>query len=335
MVRVVQYGIGPIGLEVVRALLAKQPTGKVALAGVIDVDPAKAGRDVGELLGTGSTGVIVSGDADQCLADSEPDVVIHSTSSFIDVVTDQLIQCVRAGAHVISSTEELSFPDGTHAAFVRKLNEECLEHGVVVLGTGVNPGFAMDALAVMATAPCTRVDAVFVERAVDAGRRRGPLQRKIGAGLSPSEFEEKRATGRFGHIGLMQSLRLVVDALGIDPDETLETMDPVIADRMIRTDFVTVEEGAVAGIHQVAVARSGGRDRIRLDLRMAVGASPSFDRIVVQGDPPIDLRAEGGIFGDSATVGALINAIPGVLNAQPGFKRVTDLPVARVFAGFH
>ncbi len=332
MVRVVQYGIGPIGLEVVRVLLAKQSTGEVELVGVVDVDPLKIGRDVGELLSMETTGVVVSGDADECLAEARPDVVIHSTSSFIDVVGDQLLQCVNAGSNVISSTEELSFPDGQSDGFVDRLDRACKDKEVVVLGTGVNPGFAMDALAVMATAPCTRVDAIHVERAVDAGRRRGPLQRKIGAGITAAEFAEKKATGRFGHIGLMQSLRLVADALGFAPDEMTETLEPVVATRQISTDFVTVEEGAVAGIHQVAVAKSGGRQKIRLELKMAVGISPSIDRVVVDGDPPIDLRIEGGIFGDTATVGALVNAIPNVLKAEPGFKRVIDLPVGRAFA---
>lgn len=332
MVRVVQYGIGPIGLEVVRVLLSKQSTGEVELVGVVDVDPQKIGRDVGELLSAGTTGVVVSGDADACLAEQAPDVVIHSTSSFIDVVGDQLLQCVNAGSHVISSTEELSFPDGQSDGFVARLDKACKDKGVVVLGTGVNPGYAMDALAVMATAPCTRVDSIAVDRAVDAGRRRGPLQRKIGAGLTPAQFAEKKATGRFGHIGLMQSLRLVADALGFEPDEMSETLEPVVATGTIRTSFVTVDEGAVAGIHQVAVAKSGGRQKIRLELKMAVGVSPSIDRVVVDGDPPIDLRIEGGIFGDTATVGALVNAIPNVIAAQPGFKRVIDLPVGRAFA---
>ncbi len=333
-IRVVQFGVGPIGLACARTILDKQATGLVELVGVVDVDPAKAGQDIGVLVGQGRTGLLVSDDAEALLRTEKPAVVIHSTSSFLADVVDQLVMCARLGANVVSSTEELSFPDPEQADLTDRIHGACLEYGVTVLGTGVNPGYAMDALVVMATAPCVRVDHVDVERVVNAGLRRGPLQRKIGAGISPAEFEVRKATGRFGHIGLVQSVRLVTEALGLNGATITNTLEPVTAQRRIVTDVVDVQPGSVAGIHQVATAVSEAREMVRLDLTMAVGIERSFDRVRISGDPPIELMADGGIFGDTATVGTLVNSVPVVLAAAPGLARVIDLPVGRAFAAF-
>jgi 2,4-diaminopentanoate dehydrogenase len=331
--RVVQYGLGPIGLETARTVLQKSQTGRMELVGAIDIDPEKAGRDVAELLGLDvPTGVTVSADADAVLANARPDVVLHTTSSFLDRVGEQLEQCARAGAHVVSSTEELAYPFDRHPAWAERLDRTAREHGVVIVGTGVNPGYAMDALALAATGVCTEVRGLRVERTVDAAGRRLPLQRKVGAGITEEEFAERKAAGTFGHIGLRESLLLVAAGLGWRLDEVEETLEPVLARERVRTPFLTVEAGQVAGIHHAVRGRMGGAEVLVLDLKMYVGAPTPSDVIVVDGTPPLRLVAENGIFGDTATVGALVNTAGVVLQAQPGLRTVKDLPVPRAFA---
>ncbi len=331
-VRVVQYGVGPIGVEVARAVLKKAQSGKIELAAAVDVDPAKVGRDLGDLLSTEPTGVVISADIKSTLAKTKPDVVLHTTQSFMDLVEDQLLACVEGGAHVVSSTEELSFPFERAPDVCARLETACQKHGKVIIGTGVNPGYAMDVLAVAATGVCLDVKKVEVFRIVNAGKRRGPLQRKIGAGLTAEQFAEKKATGRFGHIGLRESMLLIADALDWRPDRTTETLDPVFAPEDIDTGFVTVAQGRVAGIHQEVVAYRQDQILIRLDLKMAVSEKVSSDRVVVSGSPDMNLLVEGGIFGDSATVAAVVNAIPMAMSSTPGIRKVTDLPVPRAFA---
>ena len=329
--RILQYGLGPIGQDVARTVLAKDA---LTLVGAVDIDPEKAGRDVADVIGDdrSATGLRVSDDAGQVLADQDPDVVLHTTTSFLDGVTDQLIQCARAGAHVVSSTEELSFPYQRSPELAERLDRVAQEEGVAFVGTGVNPGYAMDTVPLVATGACTDVKAVEVERVVDAGERRGPLQAKVGAGLSPQAFAEKKAAGGFGHIGLRESLHMLADGLGWPLAGVEETLQPVLADAAVDTGFRAVEAGAVAGIHHTAVGRVDGADRVSLDLKMYVGADRSYDAVTVDGTPPIDLRFRGGIFGDTATVGMLVNMIPIVSEAAPGLHTMADLPVPRAFA---
>jgi 4-hydroxy-tetrahydrodipicolinate reductase len=331
--RVVQYGLGPIGQAVAATVLDKQDAGAMALVGAVDVDPDKTGRDVADLLDRDRkpTGVTVTDDADGVLADADPDVVLHTTTSFLGGVEDQLLQCAQAGVHVVSSTEELSFPYDRHPALAERLDAAAREAGVVIAGTGVNPGYAMDTLPLTATGVCVDVGAVHVQRVVDAGERRQPLQDKVGAGITPEAFAQKKATGEFGHIGLVESLRMVAAGLDWPLDEVSESLEPVLAEAPIDTGYRTVEEGQVAGIHHAAAGLVDGTPRITLDLKMYVGADHPRDAVQVEGDPPIDLTIDGGIFGDTATVGMLVNVAPIAAGARPGLRTMADLPVPRAF----
>jgi len=330
--RIVQYGLGPIGQATARTVLKKSDA--MTLVGAIDIDPDKAGRDVARVIGNGrpDSGILVSDDAEHTLATSNPDVVLHTTTSFLDGVTEQLVQCARADAHVVSSTEELSFPYQRAPEASKRLDRVAQEEGVVIVGTGVNPGYAMDTLPLTATGVCTDVQAVHVERVVNASERREPLQEKVGAGISTQAFEEKKAGGTFGHIGLRESLLMLADGLGWSLEGGEEELQPVHADAPVDTGFRQVQAGEVAGIHHSATGRIDGEPQLTLDLKMFVGADESYDAVKVEGEPPIDLRFRGGIFGDTATVGMLINTVPLAAGARPGLQTMADLPVPRAFA---
>ncbi|HEX2253694.1 MAG TPA: dihydrodipicolinate reductase [Thermoanaerobaculia bacterium] len=328
-IRVAQFGLGPIGQACVRTLAAKP--GMEVVAG-IDLDPEKVGRDVGTVCGLAEPlGVEVEPDAAASLARARPHVVLHTTQSFLHTVEEQLTTLLGAGVAVVSSTEELFYPEPRDSDFCDRIDRVARQHGVAVVGTGVNPGFVMDLLPVFLTGICTEVDTLEVFRVVDAGQRRLPLRRKVGAGLTVEAWEERRRAGGFGHIGLVESALAVAGTLGWPVDAYTDELEPVVAERAVAGSEPAVEAGSVAGIHQVVQVSSGGRRRLTLDLAMYVGAEGSEDRVVVHGTPPLTVRAEGGIFGDTATVAALVNTIPQILGARPGLRTMMDLPVPRAF----
>jgi 4-hydroxy-tetrahydrodipicolinate reductase len=330
-IRVVQVGLGPIGQACVKVLVQKPG---VELVGGVDIDPDKVGRDLGEVCGLDRPlGLTVRSDLEAALAEWCPQVALHTTLSFLDRVGDQLATLIRAGVHVVSSTEELFYPFERDAAFCAEIDALAERYGVAVVGTGVNPGFAMDVLPLCLTGVCVHVESIQVTRLVDASLRRRPLQLKIGAGLSRAEFEHKVATGHFGHIGLRESALTVMTALGWPVGGIDERIEPVLAQEEVRTEWLTVAPGQVAGLRQVLRARSGDQERLTLDLSMYVGARAPHDSVEIAGDPPLSMRIEGGIFGDTATIGALVNAIPPILDARPGLRTLLELPLPRAFLG--
>ncbi len=324
-IKVVQYGLGPIGIAAAKLVLEKK---NLQLVGGIDIDPSKVGQDIGDVLRIQrKLGTLISDDAEGVLSQTRPDVVLHSTVSFLNRVEDQLQICCRAKASVVSSCEELFYPFRRDAVFSQRIDELAKKHGVTVMATGVNPGFSMDVLPLAMTSVCTRVEKVFATRIVDAAKRRLPLQKKIGAGLPPEEFRQLVSMGKLGHIGLVESLHAVADRLGLEFDEIKETIDPKVADAAVHTPYLKVKTGHVAGILHVAIGLNRGEEIVKLELQMYVGAERSVDSVRIVGEPPIELILAGGIFGDTATIARMVNAIPIVHGSQPGLFTAMDLPV--------
>ncbi|GAB4208138.1 MAG: oxidoreductase [Roseiflexaceae bacterium] len=322
--RVVCYGLGPIGLRIAR-LAASRPG--IAVVGAVDIDPAKAGRDLGELLEQEPLGVTISADAEEVLEQTRPHVVLHATSSVLTRVEPQLYTILAAGIHTISTCEELAFPWTTQPQVAADLDSAARRAGVALLGTGVNPGYAMDALPLTLTAPCTQVRAVRVLRVVDAALRRGPLQRKVGAGLTPAEFEEKVREGAVRHVGLPESLHMLATSLGWTLDAQENIIQPVITDHPVATEIVQVEAGQVVGVRQVASGFQAGREVLRLELRMYLGAPDPQDTVEIDGEPPVHMTIPGGLHGDYATAAMVVNAIPSIRRASPGLATMADLPL--------
>ena len=328
-IRVVQFGLGPIGQACVKVLAQKSG---IELVGGIDIDANKIGKDLGEVCGLkNQLGVTVRGDADMALAQWQPHVVVHTTLSFLNRIEDQLATIIKSRAHVVSSTEELFYPYQRNPEFCQRLDAVAKQHGVGVVGTGVNPGFSMDVLPLCLTGVCTEVKKITATRVVDASKRRLPLQKKIGAGISRKEFRERVATGTFGHIGLRESALAVMNAMGWPVEEIKESLKPMIADKRVKTPYLNVEPGQVTGIHQIMRVKSAGQERLKLELQMHVGAKKPHDSVEIAGNPPLSMRIDGGIFGDTATIAALVNAIPKIMKAPPGLRTMLDLPVPYAF----
>ena len=322
-IRAIQYGCGPIGLSIARLMHEKKA---IEIIGAIDSDPAKIGQDLGELAGDAAWGVKISGDAEEVLGKSA-DIVIHSTSSSLPKVMDQLLACLDAQACIVSTCEELSYPYRTYPELAAKLDATAREMGVALIGTGVNPGFVMDKLVVTLAAVAQRIEHARALRIVDAGKRRLPLQKKIGAGLTVEEFRDKVKAGIIKHVGLPESVALVADSLNLAVDEITETIEPVVARERVQTEFLTVEAGQAAGVHQIARGLANGQERVYLELQMYVGAKEPADTVELKGHPNISLIIPGGSPGDLATASVVVNTIPSILDAPAGLRTSRDLPI--------
>ncbi len=328
-IRVIQYGLGPIGCATALALLDKSD---IEIAGAVDIAPELVGKDLGEVLGIPrKLDIPVTDDPGALFRRARAHIVAHTTRSFFRDVYDQLEQAAAAGLDVVSSTEELLFPQLRNPNLAAKLDRVARKNRSTILGTGVNPGFVMDTLALVMTGVCRNVRSVKMTRRVDAANRRESLQRKVGAGMIPGEFRLLNKQGRLGHIGLMESMFLVAHGLGWQLSETREKVEPVIAEQKLVTKYFTVDPGRVAGIKHTACGLCDGRKVIEMDLRLYIGAPDPADSIEIDGDPCVSLTMQGGIDGDIATVASLVNAIPNVIAAPPGLKTVLDLPIPRAF----
>lgn len=324
-IKIAQFGLGPIGIETLK-LAATKPW--VEIVGGIDIDPDKIGKPLAEITGDPAIrNASVHRSLDELIAKVKPDVIFHTAVSKVSAAFPQIEPMVRRGINVVSSCEELLFPQLREPILAVKLDKACKDGGARVLGTGVNPGFVMDVLPVCLSGVCRHVTAIHVQRVVNAATRRGPLQKKIGSGLAPADFERLFHEGRGGHAGLQESAALIAHCLGWKLSELVETVKAMIASHAIRTRYVEVKKGQCCGLHQTATGKVDGTICLTLDLKMYLDAPNPHDACQIEGDPPLNLVINGGVAGDGATVAALVNAAPRILKAPPGLLLMTDIAV--------
>jgi 4-hydroxy-tetrahydrodipicolinate reductase len=330
-IRVFHFGLGPIGAGVVRQVAARKG---FKIVGAVDIDPGKAGRDLGEVAGVGHPlKVTVAADARKAIKAAKPDVVVLCTSSSMKRVLEQVDTILKLKVPIVSTTEELSYPTRSNMRYARIVHALALKAKVAVLGTGVNPGFVMDALPIMLTGVCERVDAVRVDRIQDARIRRLPFQQKIGAGLTRAQFQKKVDEGSVRHVGLAESVSMIADALGWKLDRITDEIYPKIAAESVRSEFLEVDAGLVSGIVQDGIGYRGDTAVVTLHMEAYLGAPDPYDAVEITGSPAFKSRIAGGVHGDIATASIVVNSLPKILEVSPGLHTMRDMPLPSFFGG--
>jgi 4-hydroxy-tetrahydrodipicolinate reductase len=325
--KVALYGIGAVGSMIARFLLEKDGLEVVA---AIDVAKDKVEKDLGEVLGLSKKlGVKVSSGVNPALSKTRADIAVHATSSYLKDTFQQLASIVEHGVNVVSTCEELSYPYLIEPKLAKQLDALAKKNDVTVLGTGINPGFLMDALVITLTAPCQRIDRIQVTRVMNAATRRIPFQKKIGAGLTVEEFQRRMNKKEItGHVGLEQSIAMIADALAWELDKiAAEKAQPVIAKKPVESKDIKVKAGQAAGLRQKAMGFVGNKQVITLDFQAYIGAEEEYDAITIDGIPNIRQKIQPCVHGDAGTVAMVANAIPKVINAPAGLLTMKDLPV--------
>jgi hypothetical protein len=323
--KVAIVGLGPVGQSVARAVLQ---TPALKLVAATDPAPLYAGKDLGAVLSLPrKLKVKVEGEPERFFKKVRADVAFVCTSSLLKDVKGPIAALLGRRVNVLTTCEELAWPVPARAAAFRELDRLAKRKKVSVLATGVNPGFAMDSLALALTAPCARVRRVSVTRVVDAAARKLPLQRRVGAGLNLGQFRRAVTEGTVRHVGLVESAQMIADALGWKLERVDETIEPAIAPRDLDTEYLRIPAGAAAGIRQAVRAYRGGELAVSLDLQVYVGAESPRDHVLVDGDPPVDATIAGGVNGEVAAAAVLLNSLPRLLAAPAGLLTVKDLPL--------
>jgi 4-hydroxy-tetrahydrodipicolinate reductase len=322
-IRVMLVGLGPIGAAVARQIVARAG---FQLVGAVDIDEHKVGRDVGEVIGAGrALRVKVTSAIGKTIKAVKPDVAVLCTSSSLKAVVSQFEEVLKHRVPIVTTTEEAAYPSRANRRIARRIDEAARKAKVAVLGTGVNPGFVMDALPIALTAVCERVDSIEVLRVQDARVRRLPFQQKIGAGLTAEQFQRQVDRGSVRHVGFTESIQMIGDAMGWRLDRITDELEPKIAETAVASELLAVDAGYVCGLVQRGVGYGKGRPLIQLRLEAYLGAPASYESVLIEGSPRIHSRIEGGVHGDIATASMAVNSIPAVIAAAPGLRTMRDM----------
>jgi 4-hydroxy-tetrahydrodipicolinate reductase len=327
MIPVLHVGLGAIGKATMEGVLA-QPR-ELKLVGAVDLNPVNIGRPLREILHRkDAPKVVVAGSVKEALkaarGGAKPLVATVTTCSRTAELRPLAEELIDAGIPVVSSCEELAYPKLRAARIAAALDKRAARKGVAVLGTGVNPGFAMDAFALACTAPCTRVKHLRIIRSLDASKRRYQLQKKVGAGMTVSEVKKLIREKAIGHVGLQESVAMIAEGLGWKLEAIQEKFEPVVADHPVQSEFFHIEPGKVRGMWMRANGIVKGKKCIELDLFMAFDAD-TFDEVVIDGEPNLLVRTKSGFPGEAATIGLLVNCVRVVPTLEPGVRTMLDV----------
>ncbi|MCX8094630.1 MAG: hypothetical protein N3D74_00325 [Caldisericia bacterium] len=319
MIKFISFGLGTIGLEILKVLLNKK---NYKLVGAVDIREELLNKDVGELIGNEKINVIVKNNIEEF---DNCDIVVHSTGSRISQTFEQFKYLLNKGYNVISTCEELFYPYYFHKNEAEELDRIAKENGTRILGTGINPGFILDTLVTFTTTLSIEIEKISAERVLDASKRRKQLQLKVGSGLTVEEFNRLKNENKIGHVGLLESLFFVFDSLNLEVQDFKEVLEPLIAEEDIKTEYLEVKKGLVRGQYQKVSGISKDGKIIELTLIMALNEKESYDKVKIYGKPDIELIIKNGIQGDLGTAAVVSNYIPILLKKEPGFYTTKDL----------
>jgi len=334
-VKVIIWGLGAMGGGMAKMVLRKNG---MQIAGAIASRPEKSGKDLGEILGLNErTDVLVSTDVDEVLG-KKADVVLLATSSFAKEVFPQIKKIVESGKNVITIAEEMAYPAYSEPKLAESIDSIAREHGVTVLGTGINPGFVLDTLIIALSGACIDVKKITARRINDLSPFGTTVMRTQGVGTTVEEFKKGLDDGSIvGHIGFNESITMISEAMGLGIDEIKQTREPIVSKTHRESPYVKVEPGMVAGCRHTGIGLRKGEPVIILEhpqqIRPEAENVETGDYINIEGTPNINLAIKPEIPGGLGTIAAAVNMVPQVVNAKPGLVTMKDLPVPVALMG--
>ncbi|RKD34634.1 2,4-diaminopentanoate dehydrogenase [Thermohalobacter berrensis] len=337
-VKVIIWGFGAMGSGMAKMLLKKKG---VEIVGVCDRNKNRVDKSMYEVLGIEKEDrpeVIIKKNIEDVVKEGCADVVLLATDSFTKNAFDKIKFCLENKINVISTAEEMAYPQAQSPELAEKMDKIAKENGVSVLGTGINPGFVLDYLILALTGTCESVESIKAARINDLSPFGRAVMEEQGVGITEEEFEERvEKDDLAGHVGFPESIKMIADGIGWEIDKIEQTKDPIVSQTYRKTQYAEVEPGNLAGIRQRGYGYVDGKVLIEMDHPQQIlpekEGVETGDYITIKGIPNINLQIKPEIPGGIGTIAMCVNMIPHVINAKPGLKTMLDLPVPRAIMG--
>eukprot|EP00792_Barthelona_sp_PAP020_P013831 TRINITY_DN9366_c0_g1_i1.p1 TRINITY_DN9366_c0_g1~~TRINITY_DN9366_c0_g1_i1.p1 ORF type:complete len:351 (+),score=59.06 TRINITY_DN9366_c0_g1_i1:15-1067(+) len=338
-VKVAIWGFGAMGGGMAEMLLTKEG---VDIVGVCDLHPERVGKSIFEVLGVergDRNDVVISDDIDNVLDNNgKIDLCLCATDSFTKKAFPRLKKVLEKGINVISTAEEMAYPQAQNPDLAEELDRVAKENGVSILGTGINPGLIMDLLVVTMTGCMTNLEHVEAKR-VNSLSPFGPaVMEEQGVGITVDTFNAGVADGSLaGHVGFEESIRMIGDAVGWEVEKMETQMAPIVTDVDRKSPYGFAAAGNVAGVNMTGQGFVNGQ--VLIDMIHPQQIEPeqvginTGDYVTLKGSPEVNLHITPEVEGGLGTIAMCVNMIPQVINAHPGLKTMLDLPVPRAIQG--
>lgn len=335
-VKVIIWGLGAMGSGMAEMLLKKEGVEIVGAVG----RGAKLGKSMYDYLAVdrGDRPDIVIGTPEEVITEKAADVVLCCTDSFVKNAVDRLKFVLEKKINVISSAEEMAYPQAQSPEMAKELDDIAKANGVSILGTGINPGLIMDLLVVIMTGCCEEVEHI-VSRRVNSLSPFGPaVMEEQGIGITKETFLDGVKTGKLsGHVGFHESIHMIADAIGWKVDKVTQSMEPILTEVDRKSPHGFAKAGDVAGCAMKGFGYVDGQLKIEMDHPQQIEPEQvgikTGDYVIIKGKPSINMVNSPEVPGGIGTIAMCVNMIPHIINARPGLQTMLTLPVPRAIMG--
>lgn len=337
-IKVIIWGFGAMGSGMAKMLLNKKG---VEIVGVCDLSEERVGKNMYEILGVESEDrkpVIINKNMKEIIKNTNADIALLATDSFTKGAFDKIKLMLENKINVISTAEEMAYPQAQEPELAKELDKIAKENGVSVLGTGINPGLIMDLLVVALTGCMLDVEHVEAKRVNSLSPFGKAVMEEQGVGITVEEFEKGVKDGSLaGHVGFQESIRMIGDAIGW-PVEKIDTqMKPIVTTVDRKSPYGFAAAGNVAGVNMTGQGYVDNKAKIDMihpqQIEPEMEGTSTGDYITIKGTPEINMAITPEVEGGLGTIAMCVNMIPHVINAGAGLKTMIDLPVPRAIMG--
>ncbi len=318
-----------MGSEMARNILNKRD---LELVGAVVRKKEDVGKDISSLIGLRQKTGIRAYDVKTACRECDAELLLHAAVSYVPMVWEQVKPFVESGLNVVTIAEEMGYPFVKYKALSKKMDLTAKKHDVSILGTGINPGFAMDIMPLLLTGICRKVNSIKVTRLIDFSPFGPSIQKNIGIGMDKGEFRKKVAGKQLPlHIGLPETMHMLAASLKWKLSRVYETREPVLANNKINIPgYMNVAKGKVAGFNHRCFGLVNKKLKITLEELGRVDPKLDYrNTIEIRGMPNL-MESVNVPPGNYTTTSHAVNLIPVVVNAKSGLLSMLDLPVAPV-----
>jgi hypothetical protein len=328
-IRAIVYGVGAMGSIMARLMLEKD----VEIVGAIGRSPEKVGRDLGEVAGLGfMTGTTVVNEAKSVLEDGSADIAVVAVGSYLKVMDEHFKLCLEHGVNVITIEEESFYPWRTAPALAGELDRVARENGVTITGSGQQDIYWMNIVSLLAGA-AHRVDSVVGKTSWNVDDYGPNVAAEVHVGDTSTQFERFVAEEGWHSFVVQNTLDALVASVGLTVAGVTPSVAPVLADADIWCESLdrTIPAGSVVGVVDGATfeTREGPSFSFEMAGRLYREGEADYNEWVIRGEPA-ELRLRNDrVPTPFTTCAQVVNRIPDVINADPGFVTVDRLPQLR------
>jgi hypothetical protein len=344
--RVAVWGTGNVGRAAIR-LIDGHP--ELDLTAVIVSDPAKVGRDAGDLGGLErSLGVIASDDNVDVLGGVDAVAYCASADFRPDAALADILSALRAGASVVTpGIYPLYDPASAPAALRDPVEAACKEGGSAFFASGIDPGWGNDVLPLLLTGFCSEITEVRTQEIFDYSsyHAEAAVRELVGFGM-PMDYDPPMVMKTVPTSVWGGQLRLMARVLGLELDEIVEHVERLPLEASVTTDLGEFAAGTQGGLRFEVRGMVNGKPVLVIEhiTRIHPDCAPDWPqppdgaagahRVVIEGRPRIEVTVEaedeGGnrAAGGNATAAArLVDAIPWLCAAAPGLYDALQVPL--------